>query len=486
MNSSQPALKPVFKLFLLLFSDRWIRQWQRQRPGPKASCKPKRQQAPGPRQPASRPGWYERIFSLRVTLWFLIFQRLSFDISLAGVVRSLRNGEADGLCPRGRKLSKRVKSNSTSAYNQARQRLPLEFLLGAWAQLSQWIVQLVGCMESSRTKPPLAQRVRQLLDGSTLALLATAALRRAFRPARGQTDWCLMRIVVGFCARSGAVLNAVEGAITQSEQRLTWGLMAAAAPFIIWIGDRNFGIWSVVAHAVRYRQDVVVRMTRARANKLAAGRPLVCGEDRPVRWQPSRHDQGAQGTERTATAGRLIYVRLKRGHHWIDLWLFTTLSSQEATVQLLVQWYGHRWQAELHFRSIKTQMRLSQLDVCTPEMARKEFYAALLAYSLVRAILWAAGERLESGRQILSFSDARRVLLDWLETWGRQMGRISARAPQWIKTLLAEVARQRLPKRKKLRRSQIRMVRRRASKWPILKGSRAAAEKRLAINSKSS
>jgi hypothetical protein len=35
-------------------------------------------------------------------------------------------------------------------------------------------------------------------------------------------------------------------------------------------------------------------------------------------------------------------------------------------------------------------MKLAELDVCTPEMARKEFYAGLLAYSLVRAVMWAA------------------------------------------------------------------------------------------------
>jgi hypothetical protein len=414
-----------------------------------------------------------------VTLWFLLFQRLSFDTTLAGVVRSLRNGEADGLRRRGRKLSGQVKSNSTSAYNQARQRLPLELVLEALAQLSRWMVQLVGCAQGSGAKPPMHKRVRQLLDGSTLALLTTPALQRAFRPARGQTDWSLMRIVVGFCARSGAVLSAVEGAIFQSEQRLTWGLMAAAASFLIWIGDRNFGIWSVVAQAKRYRQDVVVRMTRARANKLAGGRPLVSGEDRLVDWWPSRHDQGAPGTQRTAIAGRLIYVRLKRDGRWIDLWLFTTLSAEEASVQLLVQWYGQRWQAELHFRSLKTQMRLSQLDVCTPEMARKEFHIALLAHSLVRAVQWAAGERLESGRQILSFNNTRRVLLDWLENWGRQVAAGAGAVDSWVKTLLREVARQRLPKRKNRRRSQIRMVRRRASKWPILKGSRAAAQKRL-------
>jgi hypothetical protein len=28
-----------------------------------------------------------------------------------------------------------------------------------------------------------------------------------------------------------------------------------------------------------------------------------------------------------------------------------------------------------------------------PEMARKEFYAGLLAYSLVRAVMWGAGQK---------------------------------------------------------------------------------------------
>lgn len=307
---------------------------------------------------------------MRVTLWYLLYQRLNFDQTMAAVVVNLRAGGADRLGQRGRKkLSRRVRSRQTSAYNQARQRLPVEFLQEALAHLRQGLWKLVGGAPEPKHKPEPSARARQLLDGSTLALLLTPQLARDYPPARNQSgasDWCLMRIVVGFCARSGAVLSAKEGPVQQSEQALAWALMAAAAAFTIWIGDRNFGVWSVVAQAVHCRQDVLVRLTRARAAKLCGGRPLQSGEQRLIQWSPSRGDQAAPGTKRDAVSGRLIYVRLKRGGKWIDLWLFTTLAAKDFPVELLVQWYGQRWQAELHFRSVKTQMKMTELDVCTP------------------------------------------------------------------------------------------------------------------------
>jgi hypothetical protein len=254
--------------------------------------------------------------------------------------------------------------------------------------------------------------------------------------------------------------------------------MAQAAQWVIWIADRNFGVWSVVAQALRFHQDVLVRLTAARARKLMAGKPLVSGEDRVVEWGPSRHDQSDEGTERKPIVGRLIYVRLQRGHRWVDLFLFTTLMDAESCpVELLVQWYGQRWQAELHFRSVKTQMKLSYLQVKSPEMARKEFYAALLAYSLVRGVMWSAGANLENGQQPLSFNNARRVVLEWLKDWGRSL-ESARKAPQWARSLLEEVARQCLPRRRTPLLNQPRMIRCRAKPWPLLKGSRQAARER--------
>jgi hypothetical protein len=71
--------------FALLFSNRWLEQWQKKR----------RAQEPPPRTGRGRPKpaptrFYERIFSLRVTLWYLIFQWLSFDQTPRAAVLDLR------------------------------------------------------------------------------------------------------------------------------------------------------------------------------------------------------------------------------------------------------------------------------------------------------------------------------------------------------------------------------------------------------------
>jgi hypothetical protein len=487
MSRKLPALHLVLEIFALLFSNQWIGLWQKRWREQKLAA-PSRKggqrgtlKAHGAKKKSCPSRFYQRIFSLRVTLWYLIYQRLNFDPTLAAVVANVRQGGADRLGRRGRKLSSRVRSTKTSAYNQARQRLPVEFLQEALAHLRQGVLKLMRLAPAPGKKPGGAQRTRQLFDGSTLALLLTAPLARAYPPAcnqSGASDWCLMRIVVGFCARSGAVLSAIEGAMHQSEQALAWRLMEGAAALTIWIGDRNFGVWSVVAQALRYRQDVLVRLTQARAAKLCRGRPLQSGEDRFLQWSPSRGDQAAPGTKRAPVSGRLIYVRLNRDGKWIHLWLFTTLDSKDFPVELLVQWYGQRWNAELHFRSVKTQMKMAELDVCTPEMARKEFYAGLLASSLVRAVMWGAGERLEAGIKTISFSQARRTLLERLKDWGRGLGSSAKGVATWVKKLLEEVAQQTLPKRRKTRPSEVRLVRHRRQKFPPLKGSRAAARAR--------
>ena len=339
MTKALPALAVLQEIFARLFSNRWIARWQQAQLPPARSAEPRA--AAGRKKTPRRPQFYQRLFSLRVTLWYLLYQRLNFDPTLPAVVTDLRKGGADRLGRHGRKLSTCVRSTNPGGYNLARQRLPLELLQAALAHVGDHLGKLVG-YEPAPTGPPGPQaRTRQLLDGSTLGMLATPALVPAYPPAsnqRGASDWCLMRSVVGFCARRGAVFSAIEGALAPSEQALAWTLMERAAAFTGWIGDRNFGVWSVVAQARHCHQDVRVRLTRARARKLCAGRPLQSGEERSLQWKPSRHDQAAPGTGRKAVAGRLIYVRLQKAGRWIDRWLFTTLPATDDPIALLVAW----------------------------------------------------------------------------------------------------------------------------------------------------
>jgi hypothetical protein len=371
MNSI--ALPTVLKIFAELFSPKALRQWTK---------------AKEPNPDSDHPrGFYQRIFSPVVTLWYLIFQRLNSDKTQDAVVKDLRAGGADRLSPSRRQpLSKKVRSDATTSYNDARQRIPLNFL--------QWVLQRIAHHIQALRPAIDGGRNFQLLDGSTLAVLVNRALGKVYPPSKnqhGRSDWSLIRVVVGFCLSTGVVLSAAEGSIHLSEQALTWTLMARALAGTVWIADRNFGVWSVVAQAILCHQDAIVRLTQSRAGRLTGGRTWVSGQEEVVQWRRTKHDKIAPGTEEVCVKGRLIFVQVCREGRFINLWLFTTLMDQEAfPVSRLVELYGYRWQVELDFRYVKTVLGMATLVVQSPEMARKEFYAGLIAYDLVRMVMAAA------------------------------------------------------------------------------------------------
>ncbi len=71
---------------------------------------------------------YWRMLTPLVMVWGFIFQRLSPDHSCDAVVSHLHSGAADNLDPEDEHtdpLSKRLESESSSAYVQGRNRLPL-------------------------------------------------------------------------------------------------------------------------------------------------------------------------------------------------------------------------------------------------------------------------------------------------------------------------------------------------------------------------
>ena len=461
------ALRDVLRIFAELFSHKLVQHWiQSQNSAP-------------PKGKRCR-GFYKRIFSLPVTLWYLVFQRLNTDKTQDAVVKDLRAGGADRLSPSRRQpLSKKVRSDATASYNDARQRMPLKFLQWTLQRIAEHVQQ----MGLNRSASPNFQ----LLDGSTLPALANPALAKAYSPARnqhGSSDWCLMRVVAGFCLWTGVALSAVEGSLVLSEQVLAWTLMAQGLAGTVWIGDRNFGIWSVVAQALHCHQGVIVRLTKSRAARLTRGQTWFSGQEQVVVWRRSKHDRIAPGTEEVSVEGRLIYVRVQRESRFIDLWLFTTLMDQKAfPISRVVELYGYRWQVELNFRYLKNALGLETLVVQSPEMARKEFYAALIAYNLVRVVMAAAQQpNATEPACSLSFSQVRRVLVGWLLGWGKDWRSRRGSLDDKLERLIDDVARQQLPTRRKKRPSEPRCVRRRIAKFPALKGSRQAVRDKMNLS----
>jgi hypothetical protein len=270
------------------------------------------------------------------------------------------------------------------------------------------------------------------------------------------------------------------GSLRLSEQALAVRLILAAAARALYVGDRNFGVWRVVRACVQAGGHALVRLTGARAGRLAAGRRLKAGLDLAVTWEPTGHDEVDRGLKKQAVAGRLVVVRaVRRGWRTQTLILFTTLTDATAyPPSWLLAQYGQRWQVELNLRLVKATMGLDQLEVKSADLARKEFYAGLMAYNLVRGLMGVAARRHGGAAGALSFATARGILFGALGMlW---LGWVPARR-RWeeLERACAEVGRARLPHRKKPRPAEPRAQYHTPQVFPPLRGTRAQARQQL-------
>ena len=62
-----------------------------------------------------------------------------------------------------------------------------------------------------------------------------------------------------------------------------------------------------------------------------------------------------------------------------------------------------RWSIELNFRHIKTTLGMELLRTKTPEMAKKEVLIYMLAYNLIRSLIWTAQQIYHIDIQRISF-----------------------------------------------------------------------------------
>jgi hypothetical protein len=428
--------------------------------------------------------FYERAFTPLITLWYLIFQRLGPNHHLSQVLEDALEGGADRLSPRGKRLSQKLRSEATTSYSDARQRLPLE--------VCQRALRYIADQTHKAFQVPEKLGLRLgFMDGTTCRFRPWGDIPEHFPPHRPgnckkPAYWCLARVVGVLCWATGVVVHSTMSDLKTSEQALSAQLFSERS-WKGWLlaGDRNFGVYSVARTLLAAKAQALLRLTEARARKLArsAGLQLKLGLDAPIKWVPTAHDQCPDGLIRTPVSGRLLAVRVvPRGFRSFTLYLFTTLIDPlQYPASELAPIYGLRWNIELCFRYIKAQMDLGFLECHSADLVRKEWLAGLIAYNLIRWTMGAAAALAKVPVPLLSFSRARELVLGWLMR--SPPHRRSSRS--W-KRLLTRIAKAQLPKRRKARPAEPRAIRHFAKDVAKLEGSRAAARQKLAkTNAKS-
>lgn len=430
---------------------------------------------------ALKPGakLYWRILTPLVILWGFVYQRLNKDHSCDAYVSHLHSGAVDGLdraTPAERLPSVGLHSESTSAYVQGRNRLPLWVLSQAYHLVAQKAQAAVGACGEWH-----GHAVR-LLDGVCFRLPAIGDIATTYPPTqhdKGASYWCQVRSLIACDWFSQCAVAMAETCFQSSETDLVDQVVAQErCAHALYVADRAFGIYRVVQVLAAYHQEGLLRLRKDRALALLrrnrSQAQLKSGDSCPVLWAHTRHDQPFPALPTLVVPGRLIYWHLAQdGFRPLDLYLFTTLTDELAyPTPDLVQLYAQRWRVEVHFRYIKTALDMTDFTVKSAALFRKELAAGLLTYNLVMLLMTKAALLAGTTPYALSFSQCcRRILACFthgVPAWVRRQHALAA----WLFDRLASC---RLPHQPLKLKHEPRKVRYKPRSFPALKGERLSA-----------
>ena len=91
-------------------------------------------------------------------------------------------------------------------------------------------------------------------------------------------------------------------------------------------------------------------------------------------------------------------------------------------------WRHYGWQIELDLRAIKAAMQMGELRCKTPELVRKEVWAHVLAYNLIRTVMAQAAAKHDLPPRSISFTGAMQALTAFRPLLERGAARPLARA----------------------------------------------------------
>jgi Transposase DDE domain len=353
--------------------------------------------------------FHDRIYTPLVTLAMFLSQCQDADPSQRQAVNRLiaqRVAHKRSAC-----------SSNTGAYSKARQRLPEKLLAELTRHTGKQLM----------TEAPAGWRWKgrhvKIVDGSTASMPDTPANQEEYPQMSCQKPgigFPILRLLVIFSLAVGTVLDAAfcpyKGKET-SELALLRRLHESIDEGDVVLGDRHFCSFFEIAELQRRGADVVLRQHQCRITDFRRGVQLG-GYDHLVVWQkPARPDWMDEETYRQypeELVMREVRVHIKgkgRKVRTRTITIATTLCDHETYRKAdLAKLYRRRWQAELNLRSLKTVLQMDVLRCKTPEMVRKEIWAHLLAYNLVRNVMAQAAEEFMVTPWTISFKATLQTL----------------------------------------------------------------------------
>ena len=153
----------------------------------------------------------------------------------------------------------------------------------------------------------------------------------------------------------------------------------------------------------------------------------------------------------------------------------TLLDAQVYPVKELVKIYEFRWDVELDLRHIKTSLGMDILRGKTPEMVRQEIYVHLLAYNLLRTVMWQAGIAHAVDSLRISLQETRHHLQNFVS----ELKDVSLKKRKKLFQIMLNLIAHK-PLKKRVGRFEPRVKKRRPKSYPLMQEPRSILKQKIA------
>lgn len=219
-----------------------------------------------------------------------------------------------------------------------------------------------------------------------------------------------------FSLATGAAFALAIDILNTNDIKLVRRLYQFLKPLDVLLGDSAFCSYADFFWLQQRGCDAVVRKHNGRCQRLQGG-VFVAKNDKIVTWhKPKTCPRGLTKEEfsalpKTQKIREIFYSIEQPGFRTQSVSLITTLLDTDAFPSVaLTQLYRSPWNVELDLKHLKTSLGMDILRSKTPDMVNKEIYAFLLAYNLLRSLMWDAGSAYSSPPLRLSLIGTRHLL----------------------------------------------------------------------------
>jgi len=346
----------------------------------------------------------DRLFSPVTTIWGFLSQVLSEDHSCRDTVsRIIAHRAAAGL---------KVCSPNTASYCNARARLPTAVLRCLAKRTAQRLQD--GLPEGWKWNG----RNVYIADGSHVSMPDTAQNQASYpqpevqRPGIGfplARLTVLLSLATGACHDLAMAPYAGKGT---GEKTLVRQLYDMLKPGDVVLADALFDDYFI---AWELRQRGIELVARAQYERVDT-QTVQSGPDGDViLWQRPNKPHGMKGEQyRTypkTLRMRQVSVDARGKDNRVEQFkVITTILDAAIDGGQIGALYERRWGGEVDIRSIKATMQMDVLRCKTPEMVRKEIWAHLLAYNLLRTVMAVAAAESGTEPRQVSFKGAKQAV----------------------------------------------------------------------------